>query len=318
MLRASVSFRMVALCVLTVSVFSAADSPEMNFQLPPRPEVAETTRDEVLLRYRLKPQSSFGLSMKVNMRIEMDMNGQKIPVPMTMEMYGNVQVDSVDSDGVFSVVVKFTRMKMEVTGPGSASYDSEGDQKDTPPQFQPLNACIDVPVTAKVTPLGEVLEMDDHVLVDALSRMEDAAMMTQIQDMFKKSMESSFVQLSEAPVKEGVEYDAGDLSMPLPEVGELHQKIGYKILWVSGDRKQVLLQPRIEMALKPSPGSSMTAELSRPCKTDGWLLFDTEEGNVVRSALVMGYGITLSQAAMQVSVNTDMLMEYEISTDTAN
>ena len=247
------------------------------------------------------------------MQIEMEMNGQKIPVSMIMRMDGDVNVYSVNADGSFSIAVAFTRMKVDVPGAEGVSYDSSGDQKDTLPQFQPLNACIGVPVTARVTPLGQLLDLDDHVIADALSRMEDAALMNQFQSMFKQSMESSFVQLSEAPVKEGTVYAAGEITMPVPEMGEMKQKLGYRILSISRDKKQVLMQPLIEMAFESAPGAALTAELSRPCASDAWLLFDTEEGNVMRSALVMGYGITLSQGMERMTITTDMLMKYEVT-----
>ena len=290
-----------------------ADSSSFHFSLPPRPVLAGTTRNEALLRYRLKPQSSFGLSTEVEMQIEMEANGQKISIPMIMGMDGTVKVNSVNADGSFLVAVVLTRMKVDVPGAEGVSYDSSGDQKDTLPQFQPLNACIGVPVTATVTPLGQLLDLDDHVIVEALSRMEDAALMNQFQSMFKKSMECSFIQLSEAPVKEGTVYEAGEMTVPVPEVGEMNQKVGYRILCVSRDKKQILMQPLIAMTLKPAPGAMLTAELSRPCESDGWLLFDTEEGNVMRSALVMGYGMTLSQGTERMTINTDMLMKYEIT-----
>jgi|GEM_PF-2215528 len=290
-----------------------ADLSSLHFQLPPRPTLSGKTADEVLLRYRLKPHSSFGLSTDVEMQMEMGVNGQQISIPMVMRMEGDVKVDSVNTDGSFSITVAFTRMKVEVPGAEGVSYDSSGDQKDTLAQFQPLNACIGVPVTAKVTPLGQLLDLDYHVIAEALSRMEDAALMNQFQSMFKKSMESSFVQLSEAPVREGTVYEAGEITVPVPDVGEIRQKIGYRILCVSRDKKQVLMQPLIAMTLAPAPGAALTAELSRPCASDAWLLFDTEEGNVMRSALVMGYGMTLSQGTERITMNTDMLMKYEIT-----
>ena len=166
------------------------------------------------------------------------MNGQQISIPMVMRMEGDVKVDSVNTDGSFSITVAFTRMKVEVPGAEGVSYDSSGDQKDTLAQFQPLNACIGVPVTAKVTPLGQLLDLDYHVIAEALSRMEDAALMNQFQSMFKKSMESSFVQLSEAPVREGTVYEAGEITVPVPDVGEIRQKIGYRILCVSRDKNK--------------------------------------------------------------------------------
>jgi hypothetical protein len=43
---------------------------------------------------------------------------------------------------------------------------------------------------------------------------------------------------------------------------------------------------------------------------DGWILFDLEQGNIMRSAATMTMDLSMSQQGMDMQMKTEMVMSY--------
>lgn len=284
------------------------------------PEFATTSPEPVLLRYKCQPNQKidFGCDMDMVMRLDAsDGRGQdmKMNMTMNMKMDGMFHVTEVDSNGDFRAVMTITRIttKMDMEGgPGGAQkmdFDSDKDRATDRPEMRPLRAMLNQPVPVKISAMGQLLEADVHALA---SMMGSAASTTMnAKQSIEQILKSSFVQLSKDPVKAGDTYDAGELSMGGPGGDGMKAKVRYKILSVSGDKKQAVLQPLVDFSITKIPGAENIKMES--CSADGWILFDVERGNIVRSAA----DIRMAMAGSEGRQSMRMEMQIGVRFDTA-
>jgi len=284
------------------------------------PTFASTSSEPVLLRYKCRPDQKvkFGLEMDINMEISPP-EGAGMTIETGMKMEGGYAVTAVESNGDFQAVMTITRaaMKMNMSaGPGKSqrmSFDSDKDTgDDTDPAMRPMRAMLNVPIPIRVSAVGKLLETDTHALLEALDRVSAGAMAKEIQQQATKLFESTFVQLSETPVKAGDTYDAGEIVQALPGMGEMRARIRYKVLAVSADKKQAVLQPKAEFSLKSTPGGPDKIAVDST-NMDGWLLFDVEKGNIVRSAGDVKLGMTISDQGESGRMDMTMKMKFHTS-----
>ena len=283
------------------------------------PTFPSTSSEPVLLRYKCRPDQKvkFGLDMDTNMDIGAP--DGKVTIEMAMKMDGGYEVKAVESNGDFQAVMTITHAAMNMNispGPGKSqrmSFDSDKDAGgDVNPAMRPLMAMLKVPIPVKVSAVGKLLETDMHPLLEALDRAHAGAAAKELQQQARKLFESTFVQLSETPVKAGDTYDAGELVQTLPEMGEMRARIRYKVVAVSGDKKQAVLQPKAEFSLESRPGGPDKIKVDSTTM-DGWLLFDIEKGNIVRSAGDVKMGMTITAGGQSGRMDMTMKMRFHTS-----
>jgi len=305
-----------AICALVCVGCKDKDQRERGSKdLPPLPDqpVFETTSDEpVLLRYKFERGQRFAIQLDVDMDMQIQAEGRDVRIPITMTMEANFETTGVAPNDDFTLTARFTRMTVEATGPGGeVAYDSAMDRRPSDPNFRHLAVLLENPISVEVTPLGEVRDIDMHLLVDALQRAGAAALREEIERTTRQLMQSSFVQLSERPVRAGDTYDAGDIVQTLPNVGEMRMDAAYKILSVSGDKKQVLLRPMAEITIEPAAGAAAECKLNST-ELNGWIVFDREVGNVMRSAAAVSLDMSVSAEGEKGDIKLDMDLKYRV------
>lgn len=274
--------------------------------MPPGcPKFSTTSDQPVTLRYKFQPGQKVKMDVDMDMSMRMSGEGQKLNIEMPMKIEGIYEVKGIDEDGNAEVVTTITRMKMKVTGgPQDISFDSATGSSH--PQFKPLMKMLDVPIPVKVSPAGKLLEANLDALRDAAGGAASAA--EAIKNM-EKVQQSSFVPLPDKPVKAGDTYDAGEIVQDMPNVGKMKTRTSYKVVSVSGDKKQVILRPSADFSLDTSAGGKAKVTLEKG-NMDGWLLFDIEKGNILRSSAVVQMAMKMSVGGKTMRMNLDAEVKY--------
>ena len=219
-----------------------------------QPEFESTSNESVLLRYKFKVSELVKMKIEIGMHMKMSFAGRNIDMPIDMMVEADYVIDSVDSNGDAKIKLLITRMTMDMKGPqGKVAVDTKDSASMQNPQFKPIMAMINTPIFAKLTPLGKVLNLDFNLLRKAMQKMGSAAMSQNLKQQTDQMMNSSFIQLSKDPVAAGDTYEAGKITQTMPNFGILETEVKYKVLKVSGDKKQVILKPMGKMRLIPSP-----------------------------------------------------------------
>jgi HEAT repeat protein len=246
-----------------------ADTTEIS-QLN-KPVFENTTKEPVLLRYKLKQDQVMKLVMDANSEIQMEAGGQKMNMGQAIHIDAKARVTEVDEKGNISVLVKITRLKMKMDGMAKVEFDSDKPDENNP-AFQAVTAMIGVGIPCKISPIGEMLETDLEPLRLAVRRVNNAALTKALEDSTSKMFEGTFVQLSKDPIAAGQTYKAGTLVS-----GGMKIQTSYKIDSVKGDRSQVIMAPviAIEMAKDAMPNAEAKVVSQ---DASGWLLFDVEKG----------------------------------------
>lgn len=280
------------------------------------PKFDSESKEPVVLRYKCRPEQKvpFGCDMDMTMRMRVMGEGKVVNVSMDMniKMDGRYDVTAVEPNGDFQARMTLTRvaMKMNSDDPnGKQEMDFDSDRKAAEkerPEFRSLRAMVNTPVPIKISALGKVLDMDTHALLGAMDRAASAAFQQSMQQVLK----GSFVQLSEAPVKAGDTYDAGELSMGggAPGQPEMKFRLRYKVESVRGDQKQAVLRPVVDFSLKDLPG--MEKVKLESSSIDGWLLFDVEKGNILKSAADVRLSLSATEGNQSMHMDMSMKMKY--------
>ena len=290
-------------------------SNEASFALTPDgpPRFESTTIESILLRYKFASGQKVDMDMDVDMNMTMDLAGKTVKIPIVMHFEAEYVVQSVEANGDASVVMMFRRISMKAEGPSNVSFDSDKDANTSDPNLRPLAAMVNIPIPARVSALGKVLDMDLVLLNKAVERAQAAAMQS-LEQTTDQLTRGSFIQLSEQPVKVGDTYDAGSIVQKLQDVGEMHANIRYKILSVSADKKQALLQPIGTFAMEASPSSDVDVSLESS-EIDGWILFDLEWGNIRRSFVTSHVALSISQGQQTMRMKTHTVVRYNARGD---
>jgi hypothetical protein len=280
------------------------DNPKEALQ---KPVFASTTPDPVLFRYKLKTDQIMLMAVDMNTDIQMKIGARKMDVTQNIRIEAKARVTEVDEAGTISVLVKITRMTMDMTGgPQPVAYDSD-QSENAGPDFEAVSAMIGVGIPCKISPVGEMLETDLEPLRLAVRRVNNAAMKKAIEDSAGKMVEGTFVQLSQEPIAAGQTYQAGTII-----ADPMKASVSYTIASVSGDKRQALMTPTVafEFPADSIPGGE--AKLTQQ-KTDGWILFDLENG--YSGAGRVNTHIVLEMTANKQTVVMEMTMKV-VSTAT--
>lgn len=278
-------------CLLLSAATTAQDAPKFD----------STSDEAVLLRYRFAEGDSFPIHMNMDITMNMDMGGMKMEMPMKMTMDGASKITSVIPEGDFNAEMVINRVTMNMDAMGmKMEFDSSKTPEPREPQYKPLVAMVGKPIKLTLSPLGKVSNVDAAAITDAMKQANPVTGDPSMQQ-FDQMLNSSFIVLPENPVKAGETFDSGEIIQDIPEMGEMRFRVQYKVLAVSGDKDQVLLEPIMDMAIKPSENAKapMDAKLN---KAGGWMLFDVSRGNVAQSSLAMDMTMQIEQMGQKVNM----------------
>ena len=269
--KARYTMKRISFAVILL-VLSIAAAHAQAKDTPKKPVFASTTSAPVLFRYKLKTDQLMLMAVDMNTDIGMKMGARTMAVTQTMHIDAKAKVTAVDETGNIFVLVKISRLTMEMKGiPEPVSYDSDN-ADDAKPDFEGINAMIGVGIPCKISPVGKMLETDLEPLRLAMRRVNNAAMKKAIEDSAGKMFEGTFVQLSEEPIAAGQSYDAGTII-----ADPMKARVSYAIDSVSGDKRQAVMTPTVAFEFPAGALAGGEAKLTRQ-KTDGWILFDLENG----------------------------------------
>ncbi len=287
--------------------WGAATQPQQT-ALSPAPAFAATSPDPVLFRYKFKQGQTAAtkLAMQIANRMQMGENN-KVTVHVTIDMDAQYTVRSVDGNGDAWAVLTITRMKMRSDGPEAVAFDSAQNQPAGNPHLQALQAMLNTPIPVKVSALGKVLDMDRDPIDQAIRRAGIAANVFDANKTADDIVKGSFVQLSASPVRRGDIYTAGTIVQKTEGLGEMALDARFKVLSVSGDGKQALLQPMGDFMLKPgNEAGPVRINLSK-ASVNGWILFDLEKGFISRSEVLVTMEMEASEGANAMHLATDTI-----------
>ncbi|MDQ7825113.1 MAG: DUF6263 family protein [Candidatus Eremiobacteraeota bacterium] len=242
---------------------------------------------------------------------EMSLGEKKLRISMDMMMEGLMKVKEISKEGVASFDMSFTRITMNCTEPSPVSFDSDNDADMKNPQFTSLSLITGKDIPVKVTDRGEVKEIDMQVFYKALESGIDTAMKDKLRENIEYMTKSSFIQLCRDPVKAGDTYDAGVIVQPLAKIGEISTSVSYRILSVSGDKKQAVIKPICRSSLKVASSGPVKAGIDSD-KFEGWILFDLEKGNIMESSAETQRVMSISEGAKTMKVKTGLTMQYAV------
>ena len=275
-----------ALAILLAPAVLAQDDDFLKFKNEPTFDT--TSSDPVLLRYRLKA----GQVLKIDMDMDMDMvvrqGGQTMKMKQIMKFKAKAAVTAVDSEGNISAVVKITRFQMKMSGMADIDVDSDKPEG-MDENFKPLMAMINVGIPCKMSPIGKMLETDLEPMRLAMRRAGNAALSKIFEDSTGKMVEGTFVELSVDPVKAGDTYKAGTIVED-----QMKMKMSYKVKSVSGNKKQVLLQPIGELEFDKDAFDGADVKFEKKDMA-GWILFDLEKGFATKAEVRLHMIMEMSQ-----------------------
>jgi hypothetical protein len=280
-----------------------------NFGLENVPKFETTSTEPVLLRNKLKvgQVEKAVIDLALDMRIRQGDKEQKLD--MSMHMAGSFTVKAVDDEGVMSGVVRFTRLKMKMSGLADVEFDSDKPGQDRP-ELEAIREMLKADIPCKVTPEGKFLEADIEVFRLAARKLGNPALSQSLEDSTKKMFEGTFIQLSVTPVKAGDTYKAGTLSE-----GKVKVDMSYKVRAVSGDRTKAILEPRGEMKLEEGAFPPSMDVKIKDQRLGGWALFDVQNGHLIKGEVHLHATLEMSSrgqtGTMEMKAKTTVTASVE-------
>lgn len=286
-------FGSLSLCWMLFSVAAVAQEP---------PKFDSTSDEAVLLRYRSSEGASFPIHMNMDIAMDMEMGGMTMKMPMRITMSGVNKTVSVTPEGNFNAEMIIERVTMDMDAMGmKMAFDSTKTPEPQEPQYKPLAAMVGKPVKMTYSPLGKVSEIDMAAMTSAMKEAGPASSGKGTLEQLDQMVNSSFVSLPENPVRAGDTYDGGEMVQDIPDLGELRFHAQYKVVAVSGDKSQVLLEPIMDLTVKPS-GDSKAPLDAKLDKSGGWLLFDVSRGNISQSFITMDMTMHVEQMGQKMNM----------------
>jgi hypothetical protein len=262
------------------------------------PVLPDSSNQSVLLRYKYTTGKKNNQHTTVVMLIELDMDGQNEPmnIDMKMDITGSYTVEKIFSDGGMEVHFVFTRLVVSTSSLVGWKFDSD-EKEDPKPEFSKLRRFLNVPVIMKIDARGKTLSVDTSLIEAAMAEAGDEATPEEIKAQVDNFTKSTFIMLPEKAVKTGDIFDAGALDQDIPGLGTLTTQSRYRVAALSRDRKKMILEPVITVAME---GTDMSHSSIK-----GWMLFDTEKSVVEKSYLVTHLDFSFSQGGEEARIVTD-------------
>ena len=256
-----------------------------------------------IMRYKFQKGQVMRFIIDVRVLNKVVSGGPPLEIPITIYIAANYVVDSVTPQGQAAITMKITDMlmKADMAPVGdNFSYDSSVDKDPQDPAMKVLAALIGAPMTMKITPRGEISDMDLTEFEKALALTGDDAPPTFISQIMDQLKMRTFTVLPEAAIAAGQTYNAGDFSVAIPDLGQLDVSSKYEIVDVSGNGKKVLLKPGGNIKLVPTAGAAGDFKLNDAI-IDGLLVFDVEKGffeggksSLIQDITIKAQGVTLN------------------------
>ncbi|MFC1884553.1 hypothetical protein ACFL2O_07270 [Thermodesulfobacteriota bacterium] len=276
-----------------------------------RPHFETVGKGSVLLRYKFRPDEKVVIKMALVMNQVIFINEQTIRVQTVLSMEGNYTVKSVKDTGDALAMITITRIRVNTKGPAKIFFDSDSKAEDLDPRLTGLAELINTPLNVKVSPLGRVSDIDRSALNKIIESAGEGEQLFDLKNICEEFIENTFIALSKKEVKTGDTYEAGVIIRVMPDGSEIAVKESCKILEISGDNKMCLLQPRGKFSVKSQPAEGMKIRLNNGAK-GGWILFDLEKGNIVRSGGYSHLDVTLGQKGQSMRMKTDAKMSFNV------
>lgn len=282
----------------------AAKNENLSEIFPDMPKFDSTSKEQVLLRYKFKAGQTVKMDMDMLMDNEIKAGGQNARIGITITMEAGYTVKSVDANGDAWAVLTITRMTMKAIGPNVISFDSDKDTDNSDPNLQALKVLLNTPIPVKISTIGKLLDVDRDPMREAIRRAGAAAKLLDFEKTADEAIKGSFIQLSQEPVKAGDIYNAGTIVKKTEDLGEMTFNVRYKVLSISGDKKQALLQPIGDVILRSQPEGPVKVEMNYG-KVTGWILFDIEKGDIMQSSGLSSTEMTMSQGEQSLVMKSD-------------
>jgi hypothetical protein len=276
-----------------------------------RPKFGSKAEGPVLLRYKFIAEERIAISTDLVMDQVIYINDQNIKVKTVISLEGNYKVKSVGQNGNAGVVMTITRIRVRTKGPSEIFFDTKNGTDAADPALRALIELTDTPLRVKVSPLGVVSDFDRSALDGVIKRRGGGEQIFDIGNICDEFLESAFVELSKIPVKTGDIYKAGPISRDMPDGGEISVSEDLKILAISGGNRLVLLQPSGRFKIKSPPDGDRKLRLNYGAK-GGWVLFDPEKGNIVRSGGYSRLDVTLFQKEGSMRMKTEVKLSSTV------
>jgi hypothetical protein len=292
-------------CILLSASLGVALAAEMP---PGEPALETTSGGPVLLRYKFAEGGDFPVRIEIDTLTRIGEGAAAIEVPVAMGYEAEVVIDSVDDEGVADLTMTAAHITLRMDSPDGTetTYDSATDAVAPTPDLYELAALVGTPIRLRVNAVGALLETDTSALEAALAgRGTGAVVAASTRQTMDQLLQSTFVTLSEAPVRAGEDYDAGTVAVETPGAGTVRTATQYRVAAISGDGGQVVLEPASTMTLEPDPDVPATVVL-KSADTRAWLLFDVVRGNIARSAGNLSMTVSMTVGAQVVDMEVEV------------
>jgi serine/threonine protein kinase len=272
------------------------------------PKLDGSSSEPVLLRYHFAPGETTRMTIVMANTTNVHGGGVEQAQKITMTMKAAVAWRAVAGDR-FTGDLTFTNATIDTTGdvttpgqpPRHVDVHWTSDHPEQGPEtLAPFKAMLGVTIPIQVSPRGELLASDFRPVQEALHRAGAAAEMA---NAFSDDMLSStFVQLPEQPVKLGDTWSAGEITKKVPPAGEANVKFQLKVLAISADKRQVLLETRPEMKL--TLGGPVKLR-SQQTGYHLWLMFDNDRGDATSAYVRMCMHLAMDADGQRVDADAD-------------
>ncbi|RPJ04078.1 MAG: hypothetical protein EHM28_14095 [Spirochaetaceae bacterium] len=265
------------------------------------PALAGSSRDSVLLRYQFTKGQIVTTNANTLMKMNMEMNGQAMPMDMTMNLDMKYTIISVNADKSAQIEFVITRMRVDMAGPMTMDFDSDRKEDAENPQFKTMFLIVNNPFSMVIDSRGKLISFDMKGMMEKMAAADADATNEELERMLNEFTKNSFIQLPEAAVKTGDTYDAGTIEQDISGMGKMTVSVTYKIHAVSGDKRFVILIPTAKMDMPglEKDGSGMT----------GWLLFDATRGNITKSYGNLAMKLAVGDAEQKIKVGAEYIIK---------
>ena len=259
------------------------------------PNFAKTTTQPVKLRYKFQKGQQIPFSVTFLTNSNTIITNQKVAMRMLFSIKGKYDIISINSNGDAEVNMTTTHLTMKgiIQNDQYIYYNSNDTDCTSHPKFKPLTNLINLEIGCKISSLGKVLDVDQTIIHKISQEAASVAFSDDIEKTINQMINSTFVQLNKEPVIMGETYDAGILSWQLEKIGVMKMHVTYTIKAVSEDMKMAVLSPTTTVKIENMVEGISSVNVDNQ-KTDGWILFDLENGIISRSAGKQRYSLTIS------------------------
>ena len=94
----------------------------------------------------------------------------------------------------------------------------------------------------------------------------------------------------------------------------MQMKMRYKVHSVSADGRQAILMPGGDFNIENMPGGMFNVEV-KSTSMNGWILFDTEVGNILKSGIEIAMEMGMKQGEQEMKMSVTTKVNYRVVED---